>query len=257
MIDHIAGQTFHARRGQLDHAFRHGVDFVLADLPLEDPPRLLSANRFNLWRLSDRHHGGARGDGRGVAWFRELLIARGFALDGARLMLLTQPSFLWFEFNPVSFWIALRDGAPCAFVAEVNSTFGQRHCYFCAHDDFRPIQPTDRLTAQKRMHVSPFQTVAGSYGFNFGLTEEAVDIRITYEHGQEGVIATLSGPRQPATSASLARAALARPFGAARVLALIHWQALRLYFKRAPFLKRQPPPATLVSGGPDSPEAGQ
>ncbi|PRY22547.1 hypothetical protein CLV78_10687 [Aliiruegeria haliotis] len=249
MIDHIAGHTFHARRGHLKHAFRYGVDFVLVDLPLENAPRLLSGNRFNLWHLSDRHHGGPRGDGRGVAWFREILAARGFPLDDARLVLLTQPSFLWFDFNPVSFWIALRDGAPCAFVAEVNSTFGQRHCYVCAHDDFRPIERTDRLTARKLMHVSPFQEVAGSYHFNFGLTETKVDIRIAYENGGEGVIATLSGERRPATNATLARAAIRRPLGAARVLALIHWQALVLYLKRAPFLKRQAPPEALVSDG--------
>ncbi|MDV7144345.1 DUF1365 domain-containing protein [Tropicimonas sp. TH_r6] len=257
MIDHIAGQTFHARRGHLKHAFKYSVDFVLADLPLRETPRLLSANRFNLWHLSDRHHGGPRGAGRGVDWFRELLAARKFPLEGAQLVLLTQPSFLWFEFNPVSFWIALRDGAPCAFVAEVNSTFGQRHCYFCAHDDFRPIQRTDRLSAQKLMHVSPFQKIEGQYHFNFDLTDEAVDIRIAYENGKDGVIATLSGPRRPATNASLARAALARPLGAARVLALIHWQAIFLYVKRAPFLKRQPAPETLVSDGHGAPEAGQ
>ncbi|WP_093152805.1 DUF1365 domain-containing protein [Aliiruegeria lutimaris] len=249
MIDHIAGQTFHARRGQLKNAFQYGVDFVLADLPAADGPGLLSFNRFNLWHISDRDHGGPRGHGRGVDWFRDILAARGFPLEGARLVLLTQPSFLWFQFNPVSFWIALRDDQPCAFVAEVNSTFGQRHCYVCAHDDFRPILRTDRLTATKLMHVSPFQKIAGEYHFNFGLTDSSVDIRITYENGREGVIATLKGNRRPATNNSLAWSALRRPFGAARVLALIHWQALILYLKRAPFLKRQPPPETLVSNG--------
>lgn len=249
MIDHIAGQTTHARRGRLKHAFRYGVDFVLVDLPIDGAPHLLSYNRFNLWHVSDRHHGGPRGNGRGVEWFREILRARGFPLEGARLLLLTQPSFLCFNFNPVSFWIALRDDKPCAFVAEVNSTFGQRHCYVCAHDDFRPIQRTDRLTATKLMHVSPFQKIAGEYHFNIGMSATSVDIRIAYENKDEGVIATLKGSRRPATNASLAWAALRRPLGAVRVLALIHWQAVFLYLKRAPFLKRQAPPETLVSNG--------
>lgn len=238
----------------MKNAFGYGVDFVLADLPLKHSPRLLSANRFNLWHLDDRSHGGPRGQGRGVTWFSEVLAARGFDPRGSRLVLLTQPAFLWFDFNPVSFWIALRDGAPCAFVAEVNSTFGQRHCYFCAHPDFRPIRRTDRLTARKLMHVSPFQEVAGLYHFNFGLTGDAVDIRIAYENGPEGVIATLSGQRRPATSASLFGAALRRPLGAARVLGLIHWQALILWLKRAPFLNRQEPPDTLISASGAAPK---
>lgn len=249
MMDHIQARTYHARRGALKNAFAYGVDFVLTDLSKETGPWLLSRNRWNLWSLWDRHHGGERGNGRGVAWFRDILEARGFDAAQAELVLLTQPSFLWFHFNPVSFWIALVDGRPRAFVAEVNNTFGQRHCYFCAHEDFRPIETRDRLTAQKLMHVSPFQTVEGRYHFNFGFTDEAVTIRISYENGDQGVLATLAGPRRPATSRSLLWAALRRPFGAARVVALIHWQAAILYLKRAPFLKKQPPLDLLVSDG--------
>ena len=254
-LDHIPGKTFHARRGALKNAFTYGVDYVLTDLsePPQSRPLLISRNAWNLWSVWDRHHGGARGQGRGLSWFRDILAERWFdaACDPgkARFLLLTQPSFLWFHFNPVSFWIALVDGTPRAFVAEVNSTFGQRHCYVCAHEDFRPIERGDRMVAQKLMHVSPFQRIEGQYHFNFALTDEAVDIRISYENGDQGVLATLSGPRRRATSAGLARAALRRPFGAARVLALIHWQAAKLYLKRAPFLKKQPPHGALVSDG--------
>ena len=101
------------------------------------------------------------------------------------------------------------------------------------------------------MHVSPFQKIAGHYAFNFGLTEDNVDIRITFKNGDHGVLATLAGQRRPATSRSLAWAAIRRPLGAARVLALIHWQAAILYLKRAPFLKKQKPPEQLISDGHD------
>jgi DUF1365 family protein len=207
----------------------------------------MSRNRFNLWSLWDHKHGGPRGQGSGLSWFQAVLSERGFALEGAQLLLLTQPSFLWFHFNPVSFWIAMRDGAPCAIVAEVNNTFGHRHCYFCAHDDFSPIRRVDTITAEKLMHVSPFQKVAGQYRFNFDITDAVVDIRISFEHGDEGVLATLSGDRQAASNSSLLWAAVRRPFGAARVVALIYWQALILWFKRAPFLRKPPPPDPLIS----------
>ncbi len=256
MLEHIQAKTLHARRGGVKNTFQYGVDYVLTDFT-EARPWLISRNRFNLWSIWDKHHGGARGAGRGVAWFREVLAERGFAPEGAQLLLLTQPNFLSFNFNPVSFWIALRDGAPCAFVAEVNSTFGQRHCYFCAHDDFRPIKSSERLMATKLMHVSPFQKIAGQYAFNFALTAEAVNIRISYENEDQGVLATLSGKRAVATSRSLLWAAFRRPLGAARVVALIHWQALVLYVKRAPFLKKQPAPTSLMSDGQSPAEANK
>lgn len=249
-LEHIQAKTHHARRGALKNAFTYGVDYVLTDLG-PAAPRLISRNRFNLWSIWDHRHGGPRDAGRGVDWFRSILQERGLDTENAQLLLLTQPSFLWFHFNPVSFWIAVVDGTPRAFVAEVNSTFGQRHCYFCAREGFAPIRKTDRLVAEKLMHVSPFQEIAGHYEFNFAMSDDRFDIRIAFKNGDHGVLATLSGPRRPATSRSLAWAALRRPFGAARVLALIHWQAAILYFKRAPFLKKQPSPQQLISDGHD------
>jgi hypothetical protein len=247
MMEHIQAQTYHARRGAVKNAFAYGVDFILCDLDASDHPWPLSRNRFNLWSLWDHKHGGQRGNGHGTAWFRQVLSERGFTLDGAQLVLLAQPGFLWFHFNPVSFWIALREGQPCAFVAEVNNTFGHRHCYFCAHPDFRPIQKSDTITAEKLMHVSPFQQVAGHYTFSFDMSDTAINIRISFDNGDNGVLATLTGKRRPATSASLLTAALRRPFGALRVVALIYWQAAVLYVKRAPFLKKPPPPDQLIS----------
>lgn len=256
MLEHIQARTLHARRGKLKNTFSYGVDFVLTDLG-DETPCLMSRNRFNLWSLWDRQHGGTRGDGRGVAWFNQVLQDRGFPTKDAQLLLLTQPSFLWFHFNPVSFWIALVDGAPRAFAAEVNSTFGQRHCYFCAHDGFSPIKRQDTLTAEKLMHVSPFQKVAGHYRFNFGMSDTNIDIRISYKNGNHGVLATMSGKRRPATDASLVWAALRRPLGAARVLTLIHWQAAILYLKRAPFLRKQPAPEQLMTENQNLRRAGK
>lgn len=246
MIEHVAAQTYHARQGTLKNAFRYGVDYILTDMGAGAPP-LLSRNRFNLFSIHDRHHGGSRGNGQGVEWFRRQLEQRGFPVERARLLLLTQPSFLWFHFNPVSFWIAVIDGTPRAFIAEVNNTFGHRHCYFAAHPDFRPIRREEVIQAEKLMHVSPFQQVAGEYRFHFEMTDSAVNIRIIYQNGDQGVLATLNGLRRPATTLSLAGAALRRPFGALRVVALIHWQALKLWVKRAPFLGKPPPPEPLIS----------
>ncbi|MEP2029330.1 MAG: DUF1365 domain-containing protein [Paracoccaceae bacterium] len=246
-MEHIQGHTYHARRGKVKNAFRYGVDFVFSDLEDLESPMLLSRNRFNLWSLWDHKHGGLRGDGQGTEWFRNVLAERGFPHEDAQLLLLAQPSFLWFHFNPVSFWVALLNGQPCAIVAEVNNTFGHRHCYFCAHDNFRPIEKTDTIMAEKLMHVSPFQKVEGQYSFNFDISDSFIGIRISYRNGGEGVLATLNGRRRRATSRSLFWAALRRPLGAVRVVALIYWQALILWIKRAPFLKTPAPPNVLTS----------
>ena len=246
--EHIQAVTTHARRGALKNAFRYNVDFILSS-PEAEGPLLLSHNRFNLWSVQDRHHGGVRRQGLGASWFRALLKDQGFPLENAQILLLAQPRFLWFQYNPVSFWIALINGRPRAFVAEVDNTFGHRHCYLCAHKDFREIAFDEPVHAEKVMYVSPFQQVAGEYAFNFGLTDEQINIMISFRNGAEGVIATLAGMRRPASNLSLLKAAVFRPASGLRALALIHWQALKLWRKQAPFVRTPPPPERLVSEG--------
>ncbi|AZQ69613.1 DUF1365 domain-containing protein [Silicimonas algicola] len=248
MLDHIQGHTTHARRGRVSNAFRYGVDYVLLEPEkAAATPIPFSRNRFNLWSVHDIRHGGPRGEGRAAAWAREVLAERGFPYPDARILLLTQPTFLGLHFNPISLWFALVEGVPRAVIAEVDNTFGHRHCYVCVRPGFEPIGYDDTLEAEKAMHVSPFQKVEGSYRFNIGLDDDAVRVRIDFRNGEDGVLATLSGSRRPATAASLLAAALRRPLGAARVVGLIHWQAIKLWAKRAPFSSAPPPPNDLVT----------
>jgi DUF1365 family protein len=151
-------------------------------------------------------------------------------------MLLAQPRTLGHVFNPVSFWLAHdRDGALRAVISEVSNTFGDRHSYLCAHDDHRPITREDTLSAQKIFHVSPFQPIEGGYTFRFDIRDDRIGVWIDYGTGNEGLYATLTGKRAPLSTAAILRASLRRPFGARRVFALIHWQALKLWWKGAPY----------------------
>jgi len=245
--EHIAGSTTHARRGNIRNAFRYGVDYVLIDPEAQAIPRLFSRNRFNLFSVMDRHHGGERGRGRGVRWAREVLARAGLDLDGVQILLLTQPGFLGYVFNPVSFWLAMEGGAVRAVIAEVNNTFGDRHSYLCHRDGFAPITRETELTSRKIFHVSPFQDVEGAYRFRFDIRADRIAIRILHENGAEGVVATLQGARKPLTDRSILWAALRRPFGALRTIALIHWQALRLKLKGARYRSRPAPPRQEVS----------
>lgn len=248
-VDHIHGQTVHIRRGAVSHAFRYGVDYVMLDPEtVPEGPRLFRRNRFGLMTLRDRDHGGAPGLGRGAAWLHEVLAARQIAIPGLRITLLAQPRVLGHVFNPVSFWLCHDgDGALRVVVAEVSNTFGDRHSYLCAHPDLQPIGRSDVLTAVKVFHVSPFQPIGGAYRFRFDITPERIGIWIDFDAGQAGggVYATLTGRRRPLTNRAVLRACTR--MGSRRVLALIHWQALRLWWKGARYRVRPAPPADEVS----------
>jgi uncharacterized protein len=248
IVEHIAGQTWHGRRGETKNAFRYSIDYVLCDAEARvKAPALFSRNARNLVSLQDSDHGGPPGQGRGAAWVREVMAAHGIALTG-RIDLLAQPRVLGHVFNPVAFWLCHDDAGTLRLViAEVTNTYGDRHSYLCHHDDLAEITPDQDLAAHKIMHVSPFQPVEGGYTFRFGITPDRIAIRIDYTAGNGGLVATLTGARKPLTTPGLIAASLRRPFGSRRVLALIHWQALVLWWKGARFRSRPEAPANEVS----------
>ena len=167
-IDHIAGHTWHGRKGEVENAFRYGVDYVLLDAEHpQQAPALFGRNRANLTSVWDSDHGGAPRQGRGAPWVRDVLAANGIEAP-ARIDLLTQPRVLGHVFNPVSFWLCHdATGGLRVVIAEVTNTFGDRHSYLVHRDDHEPITAQDRMRATKLMHVSPFQPVEGGYEFRF------------------------------------------------------------------------------------------
>lgn len=247
---HMAGQTWHGRKGAIRNAFRYSVDYVLVDAEADlATPALFGRNASALMSLWDSDHGGAPGQGKGAAWVREVLAAHQLP-PPARIDLLAQPRLLGHVFNPVSFWLCYSASDDLfAVIAEVTNTFGDRHSYLCHHADQTPIGASDRLRAQKIFHVSPFQPVGGGYEFRFDIRDNRIGIWIDYSRSdaEGGVMATLTGHLAPLGSGRILRAGLRRPFGSRRVLVLIHWQALKLWLKGALYRPRPEAPSQEVS----------
>ena len=135
-VDHIAGHTWHGRKGDTQNAFRYGIDYVLLDAEATIRPGLVfGRNRTGLFSLRDRDHGGAPGEGRGAAWVREVLKAHGVD-SPARIEILAQPRVLGHVFNPVAFWLCYdAQDALRVVISEVTNTYGDRHSYLCLRDD--------------------------------------------------------------------------------------------------------------------------
>ncbi len=246
-VDHIRGETFHGRKGAVKNQFRYGVDYLLLNLESGKGPRLFSRNRGNLTSLYDVDHGGVPKHGTGTGWVRDVLASHG--LPGAdEILLLAQPRVMGHVFNPVSFWLCYDSRHHLRVViAEVSNTFGDRHSYLCHRPDNAPITREDTLTATKIFHVSPFQPVEGGYKFRFDISPDKIGIWIDYSTGDGGLYATLTGPRLPLTNRAILMACLRRPFGSRRVLALIHWQAIKLAIKGAQFRRRPEPPVDDIT----------
>ena len=251
------GQVRHSRLRPAKNAFSYSV-FTLM-LPLRAlgegtlGSRLCSRNRFNLLSFHDRDHG----DGQTplLNWIDKLLRAEGITDADGEIWLQSFPRVLGYVFNPVSFWFCHRhDGALRAIVCEVNNTFGERHCYLL---DPGGIMPWGReMMATKIFHVSPFCAVEGSYRFRFmratqtrdESVSERIVARIDYDDEQGPLLLTsVSGVLQPLNDASAARAFMTHPLMTLGVIFRIHWQALKLFFKRVPIFSKPQPPEKALS----------
>jgi DUF1365 family protein len=164
--EYISGVTTHTRRGSIRNRFSYGVDFVLIDPEAQGAtPKLFSRNRFNLVSVHDRDHGGPLKAGRGPIWAREALANHGLSDPRVKLLLLTQPRFLGYGFNPVSFWLAMLDDGLVAVIAEVSTPFGDRHSYLCHQKNFTPITGETRITKRFR-HLMHQRRDRGPVHFN-------------------------------------------------------------------------------------------
>jgi DUF1365 family protein len=243
------GTVRHLRLRPALHAFDYRTYFLL--LPLRtlraQPDAALARNRFGAIAFYDRDHGDGRDDC--LAWLDEQLALHGVHDADGEAWLQAYPRVLGYAFKPVSFWYChRRDGSLAAIVAEVNNTFGERHCYLMSG----ALSWTQELRADKAMHVSPFCGVAGQYRFRFARSGNRIVARV--EHDDEAgplLITSVSGELAPATAARQWRAFAGQPLMTLMVVARIHWQALRLFAKRVPFFRKPQAPLQALTRGID------
>lgn len=220
---------WHGRSGDVARQFRYHATYTALPVgPLEAGELPIRLDERGIWRLRRRDYGDR--DGRPLTEFSQAQFAP-YGLDKADITLVTLPRSLGYGFNPVSFWLAHdRDGLR-AVLAEVSNTFGERHLYMCRHEDGRVITPSDRLQGEKLFHVSPFLPREGIYEFRFDTRPGRFGAWVDWigAGGEVRLRTAMTGPLRPLTRKTVRRASLRHAIQGQKVMALIHWQALKLF----------------------------
>ncbi len=244
-----SGVVTHVRHRPRRHALRYRVFMLLLDLDeaaaIIRRSRWLSGGRFGLmsWREADHGDGSGRPLKEQV---RAHLSDAGIAADGP-IRLLTMPRILGHGFNPISvFFCHRRDGRLAATLYEVSNTFGDRHCYLVQGDG----APVERHAADKHLYVSPFMDMAMAYRFTLQPPGKTVRLTIETDDAEGSMLtAAFVGRCAELTDANLLRAWLAHPLLTLKVVAGIHWEALKIFIKGVRFRHRPPPPTEPVTLG--------
>lgn len=246
-----AGKVMHQRLFSASYRFRYRVFSLLLDIDAIDraaaSSRLFSRNRFNLLSFYDRDHlPDGSVDLRG--WAEGVLLRGGIRDESLRIRLLCFPRVLGWVFNPLSLWYCeTRDGSPVAVIAEVRNTFGERHCYLLRPREDAAVWPLRQYHA-KDFHVSPFIQMDAGYDFRLSRPDET--LRIVIRELQDKrlmLVATQTGQRRPFNTRELLAQTLRVPLQTLKILAAIHWQALKIWLKGAQFHRKPEPPLEEVS----------
>ena len=247
--------VLHHRLAPRQHRFRYGIFMLCLDLDeldaLDARLRTFSHNRWNLYTFRDDDHlqagGGEREAGNRTAsgglkaevtaWLAD----QGVTLPAdARITLVTLPRVLGYIFSPVSFYFChTAQGMPLAAVAEVQNTFGELKPYLvplktgAGAEQFRVVVP-------KHFYVSPFSGLDLCFDFRLRTPGDRLEIGVNdvTGDGQTQLVSTLTGTRRPLTDGQLLRLTAKYPLVTLRVIALIHWHALRLWWKRIPWHRK-------------------
>jgi uncharacterized protein len=237
------GEVMHARLKPTGHRFNYRVMSLLIDLDrLEAADRqspLFGVNRAALYSFNEADHG--ERDGSRLRLYAQRRAAEhGIDLTGGRVLLLCYPRLLGYTFNPLSVYFCYRaDDGLALIIYEVRNTFGDIHAYVL------PVQPGEtsgagiRQQQDKLFYVSPFIEMAMRYHFRVSPPGECVKLRIL-ETDREGPLlaATFHGRRRALTTAALLRSLFSLPLVPFKIVAAIHWEALRLWVKGARLVPR-------------------
>jgi uncharacterized protein len=169
--------------------------------------------------------------------------------EGTQVGLLTNVRFLGYLFNPVSFYVAWHPQQGYLWaLAQVENTFGEQKLFPLPLRD-RSQSPEFGSVSVKEFYVSPFGKLQESFQFWLRPPSQRLQVAVhtlsetsTPEKPQLRLSATLTGKRLPLSTLSLITSTLRWPFVTGQVILGIHWEALRLWFKRVPFTRKEAHP---------------
>ena len=237
-----SGTIRHRRFAPFDHFFTYPLFMTYIDLNSIDnalskswlwnidKPALVSFNR------KDYHGDSEMGLDESV---RKTIFEKiGYKVKGP-IRLLTHLRYLGYCFNPVSFYYCFdeEDSEVEIILAEVTNTpWDERHAYIIREKDKKGKFGNLIADLEKKLHVSPFWGMDHQYEWLFTQPDSNLLVNMkNFKDGEKVFDATLKMKRSPFTKKGLIKQVARFPFITMIVVFRIHWQAFKLWLKKAPF----------------------
>tara|TARA_B100001250_G_scaffold401502_1_gene413470 strand:+ start:22 stop:762 length:741 start_codon:yes stop_codon:yes gene_type:complete len=234
----IKALVFHRRNWPKANKFLYSCNYISIKFPLENKKTtFFSANRFNILSIYERDY--ANGNKNLLSWCKNITKEKyNYNIDSVELI--TMPRILGYAFNPVSFMFCYSDKKLISTILKVSNTFSENHYYInqsIKHNE----KHEQNYNIEKLFHVSPFLPQKGIYKIKYKNNDDCIKFNIDYYNNDgENILETaISGKKITVeNNYSLLINAIKTAYLVSRVIYLIHFQAVKLFFKKVKFYKK-------------------
>ena len=233
------GKLRHRRFSPKSHEFTYPLFMVFLDI--DQLPELMKVSPvagYNRWNWASYHERDHFGDPSKT--LRERVqkdaLGNGVDLSDGKIFLLTHLRYLGYNFNPVSFYYCYDRAEKLKMIlAEVSNTFGETENYWLNSSREQPAGENLKYRFPKTFHVSPFLKLVHEYEWTFTPpSERLISQCVSHENGRAIFDSTLKLQRRDWSRTELNRTLAQYPWLTMKVIAGIHWEALKLLLKRVP-----------------------
>ncbi len=236
-----SGFVTHRRFKPKRHFFSYKTFSLLIDLNeiknLEKKISFFSYNKFNILSFYNSDHGSRDGSSL-VDWVKNKLVDANIDIGNGKIKLLCYPRFFGYVFNPLSIFYCYDNTSRLkAVLYEVKNTFNEQHTYiFSANGSSNLILHR----CDKKFYVSPFMQMNTYYNFRLFNPGKVINIFIK-QSDSEGTLLTACqvGKKIEINSKNLLFQFLRHPLMSFKVIAAIHFEALRLWIKGVKYVQRK------------------
>ncbi len=234
------GKVIHRRFKPKEHYFKYNVFSLLIDIDeleiIENKIKIFSYNKFNIISFFEKDHGPR--DGTSLKeWVIKNLNDIGIDNDRIQIKLFCYPRIFGYVFNPLSvFFIYDENTRLISILYEVKNTFGEQHTYIFKTDDEKVIVND----CTKKFHVSPFIEMECHYYFRVLKPSDKISVIIDQKDKDGKLLyASQDGKAKELNEKNLLVSFISHPLMTFKIIAAIHYEALKLWLKGIKLIKKK------------------